>query len=830
MKLTFLEAANGLRLSKHFTLKNEWKPYPHVKNFNSYEHDVTTIEELHEQIIDHAEKGHCLLKGNLTKVLTNQSRAGVTDRAGTSQLLALDFDGISLKDTDQWSLRNIDQDKLANLAEQLIQTLPPELHQVSYIAQASSSIGFKSNTLSMHVFIMLQVPMPPKTIKLWLQNTNYEQPAFQNQIELSVNGQSLKYPLDTSVADNSKLLFIAPPTFDDPEVDPFKSAEDRIVLVTKRDSSLDLGKLVHISPQAIHEKSQKIKNKLRESSGLSKSAEKIKVMQVNYRSEDVLINPDKMSIQIASTNYKPFITCNINGGDSAAYWFHIDNPTYMYNFKGEPIFEIEKADSDFYHSIFDLFKEEMEKTGRPEYPVVFRDFNTDTYWNGIYNPNTYEFESLKPTSRVSIEDFMRTHGRPAPDFIPDADMSFNPTSNDPTVNLDSLPYTINTFKKSPAMLNAIEPADPLELGYAVNIQEQCPTIYTITKHILGNGDQELERFVNWLAYVYQTRKKAKTAWVLSGVPGTGKGVFANHVLRPLFTDEQVPVKTLENLEEQFNSYLQQAIVCVVDEFHMASSGAMQKVANKLKNQITEPTITIRKMRANQVEVPNYTSFIFLTNHVDAMRIEPGDRRYNIAPRQEQKLNEAHPKFLETMDKKIKEELSYFAGYLSTFKYNELLVHTPVENDAKIMMKTNSMSVFEEFCDALHRGDVEYFAEVLDLQVTNIMNSGEIDSAQRFIKNWISHSHAKSTSIVPVDHLKIVFNVYTDAKISLHEFRKRLQRNNLNIVRKRQEGAGRESTPIRGVEVTWKTDELRLQNIINTYFKNDDFKLLQDSKN
>ena len=65
---------------------------------------------------------------------------------------------------------------------------------------------------------------------------------------------------------------------------------------------------------------------------------------------------------------------------------------------------------------------------------------------------------------------------------------------------------------------------------------------------------------------------------------------------------------------------------------------------------------------------------------------------------------------------------------------------------------------------------------------------------------------------------------------MHEFRKRLQRNNLNLVRKRQEGAGRESTPIRGVEVTWKTDELRLQNIINTYFKNDDFKLLQESKN
>ena len=183
----------------------------------------------------------------------------------------------------------------------------------------------------------------------------------------------------------------------------------------------------------------------------------------------------------------------------------------------------------------------------------------------------------------------------------------------------------------------------------------------LLKHILGDGDQELERFVNWLAYVYQTKKKAKTAWVLSGVPGTGKGVFAYSVLRPLFSEDQAPVKTLENLEEQFNSYLQTALLCVVDEFHMASSAAMQKVANKLKNQITEPSVTIRKMRSNQVEVPNYTSFIFLTNHVDAIRIEPGDRRYNIAPRQEKKLIEAHPELIATMDKLIPRELLHFAG-------------------------------------------------------------------------------------------------------------------------------------------------------------------------
>ena len=299
----------------------------------------------------------------------------------------------------------------------------------------------------MHIFMVLTVPMPPKTLKLWLQQINYTQQVFADQIELSANGQSLKYGLDTSVADNSKILFIAPPTFDEPELDPFTTPDNRIVLVKKTYDSFDLGKMAHLSAQAMYDKSQKFKNELRQKAGLSKKEEKIKVMQVDDRSEEVLLNPDKMSISIADISTAPYIRCNINGGDSNAYWFNLNNPVYMYNFKGEPIFLIEKADADFYQSIFDVFEEEMKKEGRPEYPVVFRDFNTDVYWNGIFDPNLNEFTELKPTSMSSIEETMRTHGRPTPDFVPDANMAFDPTHDGPSVDLTSLPYRINTFRE-----------------------------------------------------------------------------------------------------------------------------------------------------------------------------------------------------------------------------------------------------------------------------------------------------------------------------------------------------------------------------------------------
>lgn len=830
MKLTFLEASNGLRLSKHFTSENKFRPYPHVKNFTSHEVHAPCIDSMHQEIVTRAAQGQCLLKGNLRKQLADESRAGATDRAGLTQFLALDFDGVMLSTLNANSFQDIDTVKLEAMAEQLIALLPNELQHISYIAQASSSIGLKNNSVSMHIFMVLAVPMPPKTLKLWLQQVNYTQQVFADQIELSANGQSLKYGLDTSVADNSKILFIAPPSFDNSNADPFTTPDNRIVLVKKRHDSFDLGQMAHLSAQVMHDKSQKIKNDLRQKAGLSKKEEKIKVMQIDNRSEEVLLNPDKMSISIADISTAPYIRCNINGGDSNAYWFNLNNPVYMNNFKGEPVFLIEKADADFYQSIFDVFEEEMKKEGRPEYPVVFRDFNTDVYWNGIFDPNIEEFTELKPTSPSSIEGFMRTHGRPTPDFVPDANMAFDPTNEGPSVDLSALPYRINTFRRTMYMLNAIAPEEPLSLGYACKIQERCPTIYTLLKHILGDGDQELERFVNWLAYIYQTKQKAKTAWVLSGVPGTGKGVFAYSVLRPLFSEDQAPVKTLENLEEQFNSYLQTALLCVVDEFHMASSAAMQKVANKLKNQITEPSVTIRKMRSNQVEVPNFTSFIFLTNHVDAVRIEPGDRRYNIAPRQERKLIEAHPELVATMDKLIPRELLHFAGALSTFKYDETLVRMPVDNNAKVMMKTASLSVFEEYCDAIRDGNIEYFSEVLDINVTDVMNSGAIDAAQRSIKLWIAQAHQNTPSIIPVDHFRNVFNVYADAKLSLHEFRKRLQRNNINIVRKRPAGSDYNKHPIRGVEINWQKDDLKLQNLINTYFKEQDNALLHAQQN
>ena len=198
------------------------------------------------------------------------------------------------------------------------------------------------------------------------------------------------------------------------------------------------------------------------------------------------------------------------------------------------------------------------------------------------------------------------------------------------------------------MLQANKNVPTLTYGTAVEFVETVPNISNLIKHILGDGVTEFEHFINWLAYIYQKKSKTMTAWIFTGVPGTGKGLFVHKVLKTLFCEQQAPMRSLEHIEEHFNLYMRTALFLVVDEFRMASSGSVGKMADKLKHQITEPNLTIRAMRTNQIELPSYCNFLFLTNRADAVKIEEGDRRYNVGPRQEQRLEYAYPKFLDSL--------------------------------------------------------------------------------------------------------------------------------------------------------------------------------------
>jgi hypothetical protein len=825
MKVTALFAGNT-RLSKKFT-KAGVESYPNVKKMTSQVFDISVRKDLSEfekVIREVSERGGCLLKGPLTKELDAESRAGHTDRHALAEYMVLDFDGIVLPDFSLPIGQKLSEKTMYIIAEEVIKILPEEFHGTSYIIQASSSLGQKGSRLSFHLFFTLSTPLEPRVLKDYIKNLNFQIPLLDKAIDLTATGFALTWPLDPSVADNSKIIFVADPVFDGAE-DPFDDPEFRIVRHDYEKTSVDLAAAVDAMPNAeqLLKKIDAKRRALRIQKGMPVRKAIYKTRTFGGERHEVLDNPERVKISVVDDTHMPFVRCNINGGDSGAYFFNIHSPKYMGNFKGEPYFCMEEADPEFYESIFEIYKDQIKQFRVDPAPVVFRDFFTDCIYNGVYNPKTNMFTEdypLTATSRASVQGFMEGHGHDAPDVIPEARLVFDPTDDNPSINLDVKPYYINMYQKTPYQL---KPAASGSYEYAngeKGLEETCPAIHMLMKHALGNSNEDLRHFVNWLAFIYQNRQKTGVAWVLGGVQGTGKGLLLNRVLRPLFGAQHVPVRTLENIEEQYNSYMQTALILGVDEFRMFNSkGGLLRVADKLKNQITEPTVTIRAMHQNQIEVPSYTNFIFLTNRPDAIKIEESDRRYCIASRQTTKIADAHPDLIKNI-KAIDRELFLLAGFLGEFQVDVLQATKALENVAKQTMKEVSMTLPEEFCAAITYGDLDFFHEILDFDTSDTFNAGRIVASQIIVRDWIKRALlGYDCALKPTDLLQIYTLIMTEGRVmALKEFTKLLARNGLEVkvCRVFKDAESTQRSQVRGIHVIWRTSPERLQELYDQY--------------
>ena len=133
MEVVFLKAKKPL--AKEIS-EEGIKPYPLTKNFTSEHFDISTdqkgLNKLYKLLTDQAASGACLHKGSLKRPIKDESRAFMSERAKTTEMLVLDIDGLSYKATNNVAI--------GTLAEQIVLQLPEVFHNVSYIAQASASL------------------------------------------------------------------------------------------------------------------------------------------------------------------------------------------------------------------------------------------------------------------------------------------------------------------------------------------------------------------------------------------------------------------------------------------------------------------------------------------------------------------------------------------------------------------------------------------------------------------------------------------------------------------------------------------------------------------
>ena len=159
-----------------------------------------------------------------------------------------------------------------------------------------------------------------------------------------------------------------------------------------------------------------------------------------------------------------------------------------------------------------------------------------------------------------------------------------------------------------------------------------PTWDMVLNHIGQDLDDELEKLGNgirtggeylktWIACAFQDPFSPLPYLYLQGDENCGKSTL-HEAIQLLLKDGKGLVKADRVFTSEFNGELEGAIFAVIEEADLTSRRAIQR----LKDFVTSPTISIRKMRTNAYDSPNLAHWIHTANPADALAIPATDTR------------------------------------------------------------------------------------------------------------------------------------------------------------------------------------------------------------
>lgn len=724
-----------------------------AKNFTSEVYDYSLTQEGFKERLEllrkAAARGGCLLKGELSEPLVDEPRAGKGLTAKANRSLILDIDKLPCNFTEikGWDAARAENETSTNtntlwrnvkysfgrkqlmlLAEHVLRDFPM-LQGVSYYIHVSSSMGTRPDSISMHLEFICDEPITPDMQKDWLRMQNLMNPTFSRYVSLSKNGASLIWPLDISVADNTKLIFIAHPKFENEASNPIRD-EDRILLVMKERLLVASKDIATVQVQQIRDMATSRVTELRKMMGFANKKFRTKYIGIGEKRMEVLLNPDAMSFIIVNDSGE-FVHANVNDGDSNGYYWPKSDPTLVYNFKGEPVFRMEDANPEFYALVLEKYAEFL---GKAEGRQVFlrRDVGNggalfaiecDTVNNKLYR-------LIKFSEKRAADDYLMDNGIMPPENVSYALLQYDPSTEEIRQIVDSNGKEMEKFNNydEPDVWRYARNVPELEINYENCVdclRQQAPVTFMLMTHVFAGSVQEMRHFLNWLAAAVNTKKKLGTTWILQGTQGTGKGVMWEHVIMPLFGAVNTKKMTVSELEDKFDSNMAEKTMILVDEFRHADAMGSKKLENKLKLMATEASYSLRAMHQEYKEATNVFQMIFFSNNHDSARIPTGDRRWNVSPRQEKALwtRLLRPEWdrepqemrkhkamqrIEGMIEKLHEETKAFANFMRTFQFDMALARIALDNDAKRAMQRASRTRGEDFIAALEEGNFEYF--------------------------------------------------------------------------------------------------------------------------
>lgn len=144
--------------------------------------------------------------------------------------------------------------------------------------------------------------------------------------------------------------------------------------------------------------------------------------------------------------------------------------------------------------------------------------------------------------------------------------------------------------------------------------------------MLPGREREQRLVMSYLAWIVQNPgERMHWALVIEGREGTGKTMLGE-MMREVLGYRNVGIVSSADVVGNFSGWAGGSMLKVIEELKLHGHNRYD-AANKLKPLITNTNVSVEEKGRNAQIVVNTASYLIFTNHLDAVPLDDGDRRY-----------------------------------------------------------------------------------------------------------------------------------------------------------------------------------------------------------
>jgi hypothetical protein len=323
---------------------------------------------------------------------------------------------------------------------------------------------------------------------------------------------------------------------------------------------------------------------------------------------------------------------------------------------------------------------------------------------------TYRIDIVEAAATLGKDDW-REYGRTS---RKKAFFTYNPYVRPLVPNSEGV-LVYNTYRPAPWRHREYWFGEPIPA--LAELPEPFAEFFT---HLTDGHEQSKEYLLDWMAYSLKARNF--TILTAIGSQGVGKGILAE-IFKHLHGEHNYCQPKDDVFKERFNSPLKDKTLVNVDEIALKT----KEDHDRLKAVVND-WIAIEEKGRDATNRRNFANFYISSNHLDAIQIEPGDRRYSI-------IQLASKKIIETG---LRNRINDLTSAPMVAELGRYLLHRKVTNDMLVPFRSPrfeevrqagltdwELYMVEEFCP-VHAGRTYPVSFVLD----TIKEAAELKSLGR----------------------------------------------------------------------------------------------------